>query len=222
VAEIELTKGAVAHRLLKAAIRSWFREDDPLATYLLASACHGLLYDLTRKTGVDPIKDRLARGIWQKAVEVGSGAEPPEEDNLRAIVETLASEISSGRISDYKQVNLIMNDTQTWEILRSQREIYNFIKHADRDHRDSISESRLDCREELMSAASYHLELFGSNADEIDLFVYMVQREIGEGYAELIEGIAETFDKIPDSELKQACMSFLSYCDSAEATEPID
>jgi hypothetical protein len=51
--EVVVTKMDAARRQLRAAIRMWFAEDDPVAIHTLAHAAHEILHRLYRNRGLD-------------------------------------------------------------------------------------------------------------------------------------------------------------------------
>jgi hypothetical protein len=66
--EIVVTKMDAARRQLRAAIRMWFAEDDPVAIHTLAHAAHEILHRLYRNRGLDNLvfDSKLIRPEFKK------------------------------------------------------------------------------------------------------------------------------------------------------------
>lgn len=215
---VELTKGAVATRLIKAAIRSFFREDDPLSTYLLSSTAHRLLYDLLEKRGVHPVRSAAAKGALHFAQKIVAGEAYSGPEEGRELIERMVPFVRSGEIKSWQEAEAFFSQGAVGEAIRIIRAPYNFMKHADRDFEAALSEDKFDAESELLIAVSIFEEVFpDANVQEVGLIYYYRQRLAGAGYSPDIQPLADRLDGYELSALKAKINDFLLFMDSHSA-----
>ena len=207
---VELTKQATATRLLRQAVRSYFRHDDKLAVYLLASAAGRLLSDLLEKAGIDWLELALQRSFfyWARDFAGGQFSGPAE---IVPWIEPIALKFADGEMESPNSLSLVGLDQKLRKsLLRSLNREFNFLKHADVDALASIAEDEINEFFAVAKACVFFQDLFPHiDLDEVYLFKYLSQRRQGVGFSADVEPYPSIFDAICDDQIETALLDYL-------------
>ncbi len=140
-AEILVTKLGAARRLLRAAIRLYFHQEDELAVHTVASAGYGILKDLKRRRGQNEAEfatQTLLLGLAGLAKERASGRLPPTVRSDKYVMDFLDKLVEKFGITAETNISSLdlavsMDLRATAQFWDSHNRASNFLKHADRD-----------------------------------------------------------------------------------------
>lgn len=111
VATVVLTKQSAAHRLLIAAIRMFERGDDPLATFVVASAAFSTLRELVKVKGdsyqLSILREALFSDAKRRTLDLPELL--PQDPYLDQAIEKIAEGIRTGEIKGPEDVQLVLN-----------------------------------------------------------------------------------------------------------------
>jgi hypothetical protein len=190
-AEVFVTKVAAAQRQLDAAIRMKFSDEDDLAVHTLAAAAYRIIRDLRDHRGRPEIqKEALAIGLFfvAKAVAEDRAQElpPPIQEMVKGDPQiqkfaqwVLDTKKGIGRdlSIDDLQLDVTGSPARQWRALSISA---NFLKHADRDPKSSLSLSRLNTTELIQSAITSYVRLTKQVTSEMRIFLVYSSVEFAE------------------------------------------
>lgn len=146
-AKIHVTKLAAAERQLRAAIRFYFAGEDELAVHTVAAAAYHLLVDLKAERGMDEAEDMYLTSIFYVVRDYRRGtlpnqliANPEFMDWIRGIADLLPIK-SDTKIEG---ISVTLPRELVGEFWNQRNKVANFLKHADRDSKASISLDEVD------------------------------------------------------------------------------
>lgn len=149
---MSIDKTEAAERLIVSAIQMVEREDDRLATHLVAASALRILRDLMGKDEKEYAAELLKNGMFTLAEMKLSGDVPdlPVPPDVADQVNELAEAIKSGEVTSAN--DLKPTHEKPWELLKYIDDPTNFLKHADRDPLSILSEDEF-CPEDAISNA---------------------------------------------------------------------
>jgi hypothetical protein len=175
-AHVFLRKEAAAQRQLDAAIRMTFANEDQLAIHTVAAAAYGILRGLKQNQGRSELADRLGLGIFVVARDLALGKTDQMPPALaqsavfaKLITDTVAA-IQSGEVSHENDVIgklRLINETGHWNKFNKAA---NFLKHADRDPRDTLPLDEMNNETLLFSGITAYLDLMGKPTPEMVVY----------------------------------------------------
>lgn len=144
---ILVTKHEAARRQLDYAIQMHFQDQDSLVVHTIASAARGILRDLAKQRGTH-LSD-----VWPRAA--------------RSVLSKL-SKLDGHQISEdwFHRNN---REIKKWVYGHSNRAA-NFLKHANRDPRSALPESKMDNDAVLLEACALYTELGLEGTPEMKAF----------------------------------------------------
>lgn len=162
-ATLHVTKLAAAKRLLQAAIRLFFMEEDELAIHTVASAAYSLLKDLKRKRGRSEAAESYRTTLFYLVRDFRRGTLPDHmtsDPAMMAEIERIAEQLSpitaDSKLSDVRVT--ISSDAEKKYWNKSNR-VANFLKHADWDSDGTISVEQIDNHLLLMKCCSAYRDI---------------------------------------------------------------
>ena len=141
MAHIHITKQAAAQRLLDAAVRILFAEEDPLAVHIVVEAVRNSLVDLANKN------------------EKLSVLDDAYSDALKQVHKQFPEKTLRWNLQEFK----------TW-YRRVSRRPANFLKHADQDAVKTLNPATLETDHLLLEACTIYMELGFKPTPEMNAF----------------------------------------------------
>jgi hypothetical protein len=173
----QLTKQAVAHRLILSAVQMIEKGHDPLAVHCVAASASNLLRELvatrgqtygSRVFGAALFENALAR--IERRVPVGR---LPSDPVIDAIIDTVRQGIESGAINSAQDVDVEIPKHVERVAMNSVVAPFNFMKHADKDATTFLDEGDLRPIDATAHAIAAYALLFPGEAlsDEVRSFL---------------------------------------------------
>ena len=212
---VHVTKLSAARRQLCAAIRMFLSGEDDLAIHTVASAAYNILNDLKLHRGRHEVADLFHAATFYVVRDYHRGALPSEFTEDPATMEwisKLAKQLPITENSQYDEMSVSVSPDVVKSYWKHTRKASNFLKHADRDPRSSISKGQVDNEYLLMaSMASYmHLVPFDFPVEFTVLWLLdSVNRKSTEDLPEKFQGAASSLDSLSLPERKAFCSSVL-------------
>jgi len=220
-AKIIVLKITAAQRQLDAAVRMYFSNEDPLAAYTVAAASNRILRDLISEKGESAATHILHQAFnhsLEQAVEMIDNRLRDEGLVFPAPVirqaATMASNLGLRDILDIPDL-----DKNFWRFLNKGA---NFLKHADRDARASISEDQIEIESVLDSALAMYVHLMAEVTPE--MHTYWLYRSIGERvYPQpaWVELQRSRLARVPGQRRRRACVQLIEKMKTRAKTRPI-
>ena len=213
--EVFVSKIAAAQRQLDAAIRMIFSEEDELAIYTVAGAAHRILRDIMGKRGRSAAAEAIKDSIRGMANALVQGTLPDhhqklfEQEEFWPAVLALAEQIRNGGGDTLAANSHSSFDRTFWNW---QNEVTNFLKHADRDAANMISERKIDIKSLLRSACMTYGQLMGRLTVEMQVYGAFMALEDRHGpkLPEQIEVMRTGLRKLPKTRRPKACLQLIS------------
>jgi hypothetical protein len=206
---------AAAQRQLDAAIRMIFHEEDELAIYTVIAAAHRVLRDIMSKRGrsaaAEAIKDNI-RGIANALVQ---GTLPDnhrdefEREAFWPAVLALAEQIRRGGDDTLLTYGDPIIDKTFWNW---QNEVANFLKHADRDSNNTISQRKINLNHLLLSACMTYGQLMGKLTIEMQVYgaFTTLDDDYGPRLPKQMEVMRTGLRKLSPARRPKACLQLVS------------
>lgn len=149
---MSIDKTEAAERLIVSAIQMVEREDDRLATHLVAASALRILRELMGKDKKEYVAELLKIGMFTLAQMKLSRDIPdlPVPPKVANEVNELAEAIKCGEVTSADDLKPTLE--KPWELLKYIDDPANFLKHADRDPLSVLSEDEF-CPEDAISNA---------------------------------------------------------------------
>lgn len=141
-----IDKMAAAKRMIVAAILMSERDDDPLASHVVASSAFNPLRELIESNGDNYVEKVFKRGIFCAATAQinGTPLSLPTNPEIENLIGGLAKDIVDGKVNEPSDLTVNLNQQELRKILDYITQPYNFLKHADRDLLATLDESDFD------------------------------------------------------------------------------
>lgn len=146
-AKVHITKLAAAVRQLRAAIRMYFAGEDELAVHTVASAAYRLLADLKAERGMDEAATVYLTSIFYVVRDYRRGNllnEMRSDAEFMKWVQEIAEQLPIRADTKFEDVSVTLPRELVGQFWNQRNKIANFLKHADRDSRASISLDEVD------------------------------------------------------------------------------
>lgn len=214
-AKLHVTKLSAAQRQLRAAIRLFFAGEDELAIHTIASAAYRILSDLKADRGRDEAADSYLTSIFYCIRSYRRGTlpsyladDPATMEWIREMAEHLPIEAST-RFEDV----VASISPETAKLFWNKRnKISNFLKHADRDVRSSITLEEVDNLHLMMGALAAYVDLVPSDLGDEGLVFWLyfsVVCGISEGLPEEYQPIAARIEDLPPADRLVLCSQLI-------------
>lgn len=192
------TKYSAVERQLNSAIRMFFMEEDEPTIHLVLSACQNVVSDLLRKRGKEYALHSQFYGMLRLVRDLRCGfltrselSEHFSDEQLDYFLK-LGHDLDISAETDLDELVFEVNWDGVPEFWRKKRKIYNFLKHADRDHDASIDLSEINNKNHLVESI-INYELLGLPlSEEMNFYkdFFLAFSEVSFGLGRLTEGAA--------------------------------
>lgn len=158
--KIFVNKLAAARRLLRASVRLYCSNEDPLAIHVVASSGYNIINELKRQRGLNEahfVAETEMLGLLKMAQEKVFGKLPKhlaEDWNNRDFLELLASKLKIAEDTDISNLGATIDVGPQYSqaFHRKRTHAFNFLKHANDDPQGLLDESTVDNFALLMNA----------------------------------------------------------------------
>ena len=151
------------------------REDDELATYVVASSAYRVLRDLREQRGGNHFKEALQMGLFYMARDLIRGALPPEaydQQELILMVKCIATLMRSGQIETFNDIEVRVSAESERHHWQSINRPYNFLKNADRDVDQLLALETVKPEIPILGASAIYKQLTGKLTDTMREFAH--------------------------------------------------
>jgi hypothetical protein len=214
-AKIHVTKLAAAQRQLRAAIRMFFADEDELAIHTVASAAYRLLSDLKSERGRDEVGDYYLSMIFYSVREYRRGTLPSYlADNPETMkwIRKMAEKLPIDASTKYEDVVASVSRDLAREFWQKRNKISNFLKHADRDAKSSISLEEVDNLHLLAQTLGSYVDLvrddLGAEGLVFNIYLNAVSGMI-EGLPPKFQSIVADLEELDRNDRLNACSQLL-------------
>ena len=214
-ATLHITKLAAAERQLRAAIRLYFADEDELAIHTIASAAYRLLADLKAERGMDEAANVYLTSVFYVVRDYRRGALPSDltsDPDIMEWVRNVAAQLPIQTDTKIEDISITLPRELVGQFWNERNKIANFLKHADRDSRASISLDEVDNLLLLMQCYSAYMDItredLGNEGFVFQLFlgVKRKERSASSQEDELVQKIA----RIPEADRLRFCSICIS------------
>lgn len=222
IAEVHLTKLAVAQRQLCSAIRMYFCGEDELAIHTVASAAYRIVTDLKSQRGRDEVGDYYLMMVFYAIRDYRRGTLPnylaDDRETMRWIHEW-AEKLPITATSKYEDTKASVSPDLAKQFWKNRNKVTNFLKHADRDANNHISMDEVDNLSLLILAQSSYLDIDkgGLGNEGLVLWIFnCVESEMVEALPTGLHQIATHLQSLSHEERKKLCSEFLDELNERE------
>lgn len=214
---LHITKLAAAERQLRAAIRLYFAGEDELAIHTVASAAYHLLANLKTERGMDEAASTYLTSIFYVVRDYRRGSLPSDmtsDPEFMKWIRGVADQLPIEKDTKIGDVSVTLPRKLASEFWNRRNKVANFLKHADRDSRASLSLDEVDNLLLLMQCYSAYMDItrsdLGNEGLVFQLFLGANQKDRSETtsrHDELIQKLAEVEEEI---ERLRLCSSIIT------------
>lgn len=155
-------KKEAARRLIVAAIKMAESGEDPLPIYLIGMSAWRTCRDILQSQDRTFETELIQKGLWEAATAFASGS--IEIDTLpkdgRDLIVRLSNAIQVGDVQAPDEI--AFDHEKPWEVFQPLVDPANFLKHADRDPFETISEALFDPDDAIAIALTAYCLLYPS------------------------------------------------------------
>lgn len=141
-----INKPEAAERLIVAAIGMSDREEDALATHVVASSALNLLRELIEAGGDNYVEQVLKLGLFAAASARlnGDAITLPTNPQIDALIDKVGGGIKAGEISQPSDLTVTLDKDELRKLLDYITRPFNFLKHAQRDPLATLEDEDVD------------------------------------------------------------------------------
>jgi hypothetical protein len=224
VAQLHITKLAAAEWQLRAAIRMFFADEDELAIHTVASAAYRVIADLKTAQGVDETEDVFLASIFYAVRDYRRGTLPEDmksNPELMAWVRGLADQLPINENTSIRDVSITLTRKNVSDFWNQRNKVANFLKHADRDPRESLTLEDVDNLLLLAQSYSAYLDLthndLGNEGLVFRLFLDSKRYDHTITRAPHVERIIQKLIEVSEGERLNICSVFISELNKGNA-----
>lgn len=212
---LHVTKLAAAEQQLRAAIRMYFAGEDGLAIHTVASAAYRLFADLKAERGMDEAADFYLTSIFYAVRDYRRGSLPEEmksDPELMTWVRGLADQLPIKHDSKIEDVSITLPRQSVGDFWNKRNKVANFLKHANKDPRSSISLDDVDNLLLLMQCYDAYKDLTRANLGNEGLVFQLflgANRQDQSASASQRDELIQKLAGIPEEDRLRLCSAFI-------------
>ena len=213
--KVHITKLGAAQRQLRASIRMYFAGEDEFAVHTVASAAYGLLKDLKKSRGRDEATDYYLTTIFYAVRSYRRGDLPAyladNPDSMKWIMK-MAAQLPIQADSMFEDVCASITPETAATFWQKRNRFSNFLKHADRDSKKTITLEEIDNSHLLMQVLGAYTDLVNDDlgAEGIVFWLYFtVTFGAKSDQSEKFRDFASTLESIDGPKRLEFCSSLI-------------